>query len=372
MIKKRIVALMAAATMLLNVTPVLAADATGQATASGSGTVNAYDDTPIYVVTLPTGNVLDFTVDPYGLLDLASGASVSMDQLANTGAIVAASGAAAIIKNMSSVPVTVTLNMTAQQSGSTITFMKKGSEVVTGDATNMFLAIIPSAEKADSAATYKAASYAIPITDTASEAKFKLDKAAYQVVNNNGSFSMEIVSGASNFDATAFKVGGVVNPAGDWSKFVGGSAETVSLGVVFSYAAAADAEVVDTASGVYGLVSGSAADITNDISGGTGALSGKGMKKSSESGIDYEIAEYSISKPYEIHVENGKTPKSTTIGVDPTDATARGGASVSADNKVITMPANAFGSGAIGQVRYISVNFTDDTSLVIKLVKCVN
>lgn len=355
MIKKRIVALMAAATMLLNVTPVLAADATGQATASGSGTVNAYDDTPIYVVTLPTGNVLDFTVDPYGLLDLASGASVSIDQLTNTGAIVAASGAAAIIKNMSSVPVTVTLNMTAQQSGSTITFMKKGSEVVTGDATNMFLAIIPSAEKADSAATYKAASYAIPITDTASEAKFKLDKAAYQVVNNNGSFSMEIVSGASNFDATAFKVGGVVNPAGDWSKFVGSSAETVSLGVVFSYAAAADAEVVDTASGVYGLVSGSAADITNDISGSgnTAAISGTGMTKSSESGVDFEIANYDTTKAYTIKINDGRTVTAVKEGNDLSSFVDKNGINISAGT--ITISANFWAAPTAPKTKYLKL-----------------
>ncbi|MCM1282791.1 MAG: hypothetical protein NC180_06665 [Muribaculaceae bacterium] len=275
--RKRIAAFMTAATMLLNVTPVMAAETASQGatTVTGSGTVSAYDKTPQFKVTLPTSIALDFTVDPYGLLDLLDGESVSVDELTNSGAIMSASGSAAIIKNESSVPVTVSVTLTATQTNNNtvIDFKNVGSDVATGSGTNMFLAIIPSADQADSADNYVAASYAIPATTSPSgaDAKFKLNNAEYEVVNNSGSFAMQIVSGAANYDSTVFKVGGLANPEADWSDFMSGGGSDVSLSAVFSYEQSDDAEEVDDSFGVYGLVSGSATNITDDMGSVGGA-----------------------------------------------------------------------------------------------------
>lgn len=368
---------MAAATMLLNVTPVMAAAtaSSGATTITGSGTVNAYDQTPVYMVTLPTANALDFTVDPYGLLDLASGSAISIDNLTNTGAIVAASGAAAVIKNESTVPVTVSLTLTATQptNNTAINFKATGSEVATGTAANMFLAIIPSSEKADSAETYKAASYAIPATTSPSgaDAKFKLNKAEYEVVNNGGSFSMQIVSGASNFDATTFKVGGFVNPGADWTDFMAGKGSSVGLSVVFSYAKSDDADVVDESAGVYGLVSGSAANITDDM-GATGAISGAGMKASSANGVDFEITGFSVSKAYTIKINDGRTVSAAKIGATTTkfDTTVNN-TNINNTSHTVTIPANTMGAGAVtAGTRYLQLQ-TSNGTLVIKL-NCVS
>ncbi len=370
--KKRIVAVMAAATMLLNVTPVMAAEtaSSGGTTVSGSGTVNAYDQTPKFVVTLPTANALDFTVDPYGLLNLASGSAISIDDLTNTGAIVSASGAAAVIKNESSVPVTVSLTMTAKQptSNTVINFKTTGSEVVTGTAANMFLAIIPSSEKADSASTYQAAGYAIPATTSpaGTDAKFKLNKAEYEVVNNNGSFSMQIVSGAANYDATTFKVGGLVNPGADWTDFMAGKGSSVGLEVVFSYAKSDDADVVDESAGVYGLVSGSAANITDDM-GATGAISGAGMKASNETGVDFEVTGYNVTQAYTITVNDGRTITGARKG-DDTSSFAELTATISGNT--VKLPANVWGTAGTPKVKYIKLK-TSTGDLVIKM-NCVS
>lgn len=374
--KKRIATVIAAATMLLNVTPVMAAQpASGSATVSGSGTVNAYDQTPIYVVTLPTANALDFTVDPYGLLDLASGSAINIDDLTNTGAIVSASGAAAVIRNESSVPITVSLTLTATQptANQAIDFKATGSEVATGTAANMFLAIIPSAEKADSASTYQAASYAIPATTAPSraDAKFKLDKAEYEVINNGGSFAMQIVSGTSNYDATTFKVGGYVNPKADWTDFMSGKGSSVALSVVFSYEKSADSDVVDENSGVYGLVSGSAANITDDL-GVMAAISGTGMKASNAEGVDFEITGFSVSKAYTIKVNDGRSITSAKIGANTTKFdTIVNNTNINNTANTVTIPANTMGAGAVtAGSRYLQL-VTSEGTLIVKL-NCIN
>lgn len=375
--KKRFVAVMAAATMLLNVTPVMASTvdtaSNGGTTVSGSGTVNAYDKTPQYKVTLPTADALDFTVDPYGLLDLASGGSFSIDKLANSGAIVSASGSAAVIKNESSVPVTVSVTLTAKQTktNKAISFKTKGSEVATGSGTNMFLAIIPSSKQAASASEYAAASYAIPATASPSgaDAKFKLSNAKYEVVNNNGSYSMRIVSGAANYDATVFKVGGLANPEADWTDFMSGGGSDVSLTAVFSYAKSADADVVDESAGVYGLVSGSAANITNDMgsAGGSAAISGTGLTACSDAGVDYEIANFSVSKAYTLTIKDGRNVTAAAIG----GTTSKFSITVATNNinnsaHTVTIPANTIAAAAVGSVRYLKLE-TSTGVLIIKL-----
>lgn len=268
MIKKRMVALMAAATMLLNVTPVMATGLTqevataGSTTVTGSGTVSSYDQTPIYKVTLPTSQALSFVVDPYGLLSVASGSSLTVDQLGTGGKVESASDAVGIIKNESSKAITVDVQLYVTNSGSiNLTTTGAADVVATGTALNLFLAMVPSSASSDSLSTFKASSHVIPIHNTSSgssDVKFKLDAAKYEIVNTNGSYSLNLVSDAANYDGTTFRINGSANKNADWSTVT----SDLTLNAVFTIAEAADADVLDTTvTDVYGLVSGSAAQI---------------------------------------------------------------------------------------------------------------
>lgn len=370
--KKRIVAFMAAATMLLNVTPVMAAEtATGSATVTSSGTVSAYDKTPKYKVTLPTANALQFTVDPYGLLKIASGGSLSLEDLSNSGEIATASGSGALIKNQSSVPVTVSMKLYAEDSSNKINFMSTGENVVTGSGTNMFLALIPSSVKAGAVASYAAASFAIPVVATGSagteaDAKFKLDKAKYEVVENSGKFTIQLASGSANYDATVFKVGGVANPGGDWSPFIAsGSAATLSLGVVFDYKQAEDTDVINESAGVYGLVSGSAANITDKM-GSTSSepISGSKMIESEIDGIDYDVTEFSVSHDYVISINDGRTVTAVAIGPDKNSQPLAVNNAINATNHTVTIPANTLPASAANQRRVVKLETSEGTVLI--------
>lgn len=375
MIKKRMAAAVVAATMLLNVTPVMASVVTPQAASSGSvtvtsdATVGAYDNTPVYKVTLPTAEALKFTVDPYGLLQLATGESMGLDAMsASGGAILTASGSAALIKNESSEDIKVDVKLQALVSGgATVSFLDKGSEVASGTAANMCLAFIPSATKAAVESSYVAADYALSVVkDSRKEVSFKLNKAEYKVKNTGSGFKLEIATGEANYDATAFKVGGCVNPKADWSAFTASGGSTLSLSAVFEYNKSTDGVVVDDSKG-YGFVSGSAT-LTDDFSLAPAApISGTGMVKASESNIDYVIEHFKIGSNYVIKVNEGTIVSlkgGTSLGNYVTPIANQ---YLDNTNHTATVPANTFGSGAIGQARYIRLEL-DSKVITIKVM----
>lgn len=275
--KKRLVAYVATATMLLNATPVMASQtlvtgpisaSSGSTTVSGAGNVTGADVSDLFQVTLPTSVALDFDVDPYGLLDLASGTAVDADGLPATGVIKSASGAAAMIKNESSVPVTVDVQVNAVASGNA-TFVTGGSLVATGSSANLFLSLVPSSAKAtveaDGIKGYTKSSHVIPVTTTQTTTKFQLQKAKYEVVKG-ATNTFRLVSQAGNYDSTVFTVGGIVNSKADWKDFVSGNS-TVGMTAVFSFAKSPENEELDdTLTDVYALVSGSATNFTDDTS----------------------------------------------------------------------------------------------------------
>lgn len=275
--KKRMAAYVVAATMLLNVTPVMAqsttvTNATGSSTVTGSGNVDGADVSDVFSVTLPTSVALDFDVDPYGLLNVASGTAVDADNLPSTGVITSASGSAAMIKNESSVPVSVDVQLQAIASGNA-TFVTGGSVVASGSSTNLFLSLVPSTQKAwveaDGVKNYNASSHVIPVTQTQSQAKFQLQKADYEIVKGSSN-TFQIVSKAGNYDSTVFKVGGIVNSKAEWKDFISGSS-TVGMTAVFTFAKSPDTDVLDDTIDVYGLVSGSATNFTDDTGSAGGA-----------------------------------------------------------------------------------------------------
>lgn len=263
--KKRFVAVLAAATMLLSTVPVFAADATvvtDQATqgttgvgVTGDATVNDFDKTPIYKVTLPTTNSLDFIVDPHGLVDLASGEAMDVDLTATgCGAVLpAADDAIAYIKNESSVDVVVKVTFSVNEDGATlVTDSAADADIAVATSQSIFLCAVPSATQAMDASDYVATGKAVAIYDDA-ELSFRLDKAKYEVKNDGNSFSYQIKveEGVKNWDSTAFQIGGKVNKQGDWT-----TVDELSINAVFTFDQA-DAEVKGT-EGLYAVVSGTA------------------------------------------------------------------------------------------------------------------
>lgn len=254
--KKRFVAVLAAAVMLVSAVPVYATETTPQGTVvtdtatnitiTGDATINDFDKTPIYKVTLPTNNSLDFIVDPHGLVNLASGESAEVDITATgEGAII--SNGVAFIKNESSEDIVVTTTFTVNAPG--VTLMDEDDAIAVDDEMNMLLVAVPSATKPLNEDDYVATGKAIAL-EASTTAEFKLNKASYVVTNENGAFKYEIDdTKENNFDATAFKIGGKVNKQADWNSV---TASAVSINAVFAFDKADGTE--ELAPGVYGVV----------------------------------------------------------------------------------------------------------------------
>ncbi len=269
--KKRFVALLAAVVMVLGTDPVSAAttitgDATvatdGAFTITGDATVNDVAKPDTFVVTLPTQEAFDFYVDPYGLIDAVSGTAVDIvEEATGQGAIVVKDNALAVIKNQSNVDVVVDVNVQITATGGALTLVTDQAAVVSGDATNMFIGLVPGTTKAADENAYVATNEAIAIAQNGTEVSFLLDAATYEVyVKDDGSLGYQISPEEENYDAVAFMLGGSINKGADWSKFTGEG--SISFNVVFDIAKA-NTEVRATDTALYGVVSGTAvADYT--------------------------------------------------------------------------------------------------------------
>lgn len=276
--KKRIVALLAAATMLISTVPVFATESTASSTevtggstiVTGDATVNDVDKNKPLKVTLPTGNVLKFTVDPHNLVGLTTGQAMAIDLSATgQGAIVAPTDALAVIKNMSNVAVKVDATFNLVASGTSVNLVTDQSLVATGDATNMFLAVVPGTTKAWDDATYVTTNQAIAVENAGTKVSYKLKEAVWETIVTGGALKYQYDEDTeNNFDAVAFKMGGSVNKAADWSPLV----NNLTFTVVFDVAKAADTVEWAENTVVYDLVSGSAA--TTDYTPVVGAASG--------------------------------------------------------------------------------------------------
>ena len=271
--KKRFVALLAAAVMILGTVPVYAAETsgsgtvideatTGALTITGDATVNDVAKPDTFVVTLPTAKAFDFYVDPYGLIDAVSGTAVDIvEEASGQGAIVVKDNALAVIKNQSNVDVVVDVNVQITATGGALTLVTDQAAVVSGDATNMFIGLVPGTTKAADENAYVATNEAIAIAQNGTEVSFLLDAATYEVyVKGDGSLGYQISPEEDNYDAVAFMLGGSINKGADWSKFTGEG--SISFNVVFDIAKAST-EVRATDTALYGVVSGTAvADYT--------------------------------------------------------------------------------------------------------------
>lgn len=376
--KKRIAALIAASTMLLSTVPAFAEDtATGSAIVSSSGTVNAWDNTPIYQVTLPTANTLQFTVDPYGLLELGTG-SATVDELMEnaSGAIVSADGSGAFIFNESSSGITVGIKLYVDDDAATPATLKADpASLATDSSTEMFLALVPSASKViasgSSTVGYEAASEVVAITEYSEPAsdtvQFYLDKADYVVSQDTvkGGYKIEKKADAGNGDGTMFKIAGQVNPKGDWTQYINTKTATgkaLTLNAVFSYKTVdGDKDKVDNDT-AYGFVSGSATTVAFDGVAG-GGLKISNTTKSSSEGVDYETTfKKGTAKILEV---KGKTVSKVELGNTSTSYAAANTVSISGNS--ITIGASTWSGASAGNTRFIKITFDDNSTAIIKV-----
>ena len=270
MMKRKVIALLAIATMLLGTVPVSASplvSSQGQEEVTGTGTVIDYDRTPKYQVTLPTNKAFDFTIDPNGLLNLTSGGATAAKTATGTVEIGVASSAAAVIKNESNVPIIVNTKFTVSNTGKAK--LVTGKNLLTntaGEATDaaIFLKIVPAkAKTVMTTAPALASDYALVLTGN-NQMSFKLNAADYVVERHgndaNATFSVRLATSAANYDATVLKLQGDVNKA-DWTEYSKTtSPAAIGLTAVFSYKpCTTDVELVDpTDTNVHGLISGQA------------------------------------------------------------------------------------------------------------------
>ncbi len=261
--KKKMVALLATATMLMGTVPVSASQVTtGSAldtTVSGSGAVVDYDKSPIYKVTLPTGKALDFTIDPYGLLTTTTQAVSDIKAATGTSAIVVATNSGAVIVNESSVPVNVDVKFSITNVASNAaTFVTTDAGLAEIENPAIYLTMKPSTANTNTVTgSALSTDAAVAITDNTT-ATFWLGEAAYEVTGDatNGFKLVIDTDTQNNYKGTAFQLGGSVNQVEGWEEYLDTANTELSIQAVFSYKADESGVTPDIVSGTYALVAG--------------------------------------------------------------------------------------------------------------------
>ena len=247
--KRQLMALTLAATMIMgsSVTTFAAAgDKSGDSTITASGDVS-YVDTKVYNVVLPTSASTQLVVDPQGITQLENGQVATAEQLASGAGLITCVNTP-IVKNLSSIPMKISVEMTAAGDA---TYVTADNSVNSGDVENVLLYAVPSATDATDEDTYNASTTGIVLTKTAAKAEFILDAAAYNFSkDSSGNVTYEAISGDVGH-GTGLKFGGYVNKNADWSAYAGASAsKSISMTAKFSFDEnIADGEEADTTEG---------------------------------------------------------------------------------------------------------------------------
>ena len=235
---------------------VTVSNATGSSSVGGSGDT-AYIDLEIYDVTLPTGNLLDFALDPQGLLGITGSEPVAMDDL--VGGRIISNGVAKAFNN-SAMDIKLSIELTGTGDATFLPYTTDDETTLAAiDAdtnNNVLLYAVPSSVNiVDATTEYSAAHKGYVITKDGSTLDFVLPKAEYEVTNDGGTYTATPKEGTGH--GTAIQLGGYVNSTANWTDYTGESAaKTVGLGAVFSYVKATDAESAQTpVAGIPGLIS---------------------------------------------------------------------------------------------------------------------
>lgn len=255
--KRQVLAVVLSAAMVLGSS--MTAFATEATTASGDATISgdadiSYVDTTKYKVVLPTSSVLQdkLVVDPQGLSKLENGQVATAEELASGAGIITCVGTP-IVRNLSSVPMKVSVAMKVTGNATTVDAVNK---VESGDATNVLLYAVPSKTDATSGDLYTPSSKGIVLGSSAVTAHFILDPGAYNFSKDaSGDVSYDPVSGDVGH-GTGLQFGGYVNKKADWSEYVAASSpKKIGLEAKFSFDADfPDSDVADPSGDAYGMM----------------------------------------------------------------------------------------------------------------------
>jgi hypothetical protein len=257
---KKIFAFLLSAALALSMTSVAFA-APGDVTGDGT---TYYVDTTLVDMELPTGALLDFTIDPQGLLDLdADGKKLS--ELHGSGDIIPAGQVNFV--NQSTYPVTLGVTLKAKSdstydSGTPITFFNDktafasaNSTQATEDNNNVLLyAAVSSVDISDRSATQFVGLTdgfifnAIGINNVgANKLSFVLPEAEHLITPQNTNpvtYAIDLIPGSGH--GCAILLGGSVNTKADWSAYAAPSGNTIGVDAVFSFAKTTSSDVVTT------------------------------------------------------------------------------------------------------------------------------
>ncbi|MDR1204441.1 MAG: hypothetical protein LBL26_03030 [Peptococcaceae bacterium] len=301
----------------------------GEDTVTGDGTTE-YIDLEIYSVVLPTGKLLDFTLDPQGLLAIGLNEKATLDELKG-GTIVPANGAVKAINN-SAVDIALSIELTG--TGEDVTFIEYGDDAETtianveaDDGNNVLLYAAPSAVNIVSTETqYSAAGKGYIITDDPSTLQFVLKAAEYEIENNDGVYTADAIDNTGS--GTAIQLGGYVNTKADWNDYVKElEPSEVGISVVFSYRKATDDESKDTGvTGIPGLLSSTdvpALTLTppapeRGFINGESATNGGTLTVTKSSNLNYDIDFNFAEKTITDVRSNGSTLNATFYEINTT------------------------------------------------------
>lgn len=247
---KKILAIALSAALILSATSVAFA-VPGDGIVTGDGDT-LYIDTDVLDIVLPTASMLDFTIDPQGLLGLDAGGK-KLSELQGSGEIIPV-GQVNVI-NESSYDVTLGVTLKARHNSSShaataITFFNSKAAFdsangtqATEDNNNVLLYTAVSSEfiSDTNSTTFVGLSDGFIFNATGingvdqNKLSFVLPEAEYLVTPDvsPGDYLLTLV--ADTGSGVAFKLGGYVNTNADWSKYAEGI-NTIGLDAVFTAA----------------------------------------------------------------------------------------------------------------------------------------
>lgn len=218
----------------------------GSATGTATGSISTVDKNQVKVV-LPTSAILTFSLDPQGLLGM-TGDSATFDELQDSAGLIIGQSAVGII-NKSTIPIKMSVELTAKDSATTSGIFVKTKEDAVGSAAasnaRICLYALPGYKNAykdgdDLAGNYVPGTTALALKDSVQTVDFVLDAADY-VINRTGTapaytYSYDLATTADNGVGAALKLGGYVNPNFDWKDYSGSSAtKHITVETVFKY-----------------------------------------------------------------------------------------------------------------------------------------
>ncbi len=209
-------------------------------TLSGIGLLAGEEDEgnpDVYQVTLPTGDELGIMIDPEGLLSISQTGAYDSSW---AGQIHMKEDGGAVFVNRSSFPVMIRVGISIEQdmdgTPSSIALLEKDTYVDDGEWPQMYLTVIPGAEKIQSIDEFAASDTEIPVLTNGdgemTTFSFLLDASEY--IFDEETDSYVLADDEDNYDSASFVLDGRVNKNADWSAYIGSGKEDVIIRTVYT------------------------------------------------------------------------------------------------------------------------------------------